>query len=65
MDADFAHWPEVISRDENAGNTARFYDKVAGRRKVCAVLDWFRYKPKVLNLKSNFYPLNPNLNPKP
>ena len=25
--------PEAISRDEYAGNTARFCDKVAGRRK--------------------------------
>ena len=39
-------WPEVTSRDENAGNTARFCDKVAGWREVCAVLEWFRYKPK-------------------
>ena len=46
-------WPEVTSRDENAGNTARFCVKVAGRREVCAALDWFRYKPKVLNLKPN------------
>ena len=44
-------WPKVTSRDENVGNTARFCDRVAGRREVCAVLDWFRYKPKVLNLK--------------
>ena len=44
-------WPKVTSRDENARNTACFCDKVVGRREVCTVLDWFHYKPKVLNLK--------------
>jgi len=43
-------WTKVPSRDENAGNTARLCDKAAGRREVCAVLNWFRYKPKVLSL---------------
>ena len=43
-------WPKVTLRDENAGNTARFSDKVAGRRKVYAILDWFRYQLKILNL---------------
>jgi len=52
-------WSNVTSRDENAGNTSRFCDKVAGRWEVCAVLDWFRYKPKVLNPKPQ------TLNPKP
>jgi len=28
----FHIWPKVTSRDEYAGNTARFCDKVAGRR---------------------------------
>ena len=51
-------WPEITSRDENPGNTARFCDKVVGWREVCAVLDWFRYKPKVLSL-------TPKLKPKP
>jgi len=43
-------WPKVTSRDENAGNTARFFNKVVGQREVCAALDWFRFKPKVSNL---------------
>ena len=45
-------WPKVTSRDESDGNTARFCDKVVSEGS-CAVLDWFRYKPKVLNLKPN------------
>ena len=52
------NWPEVTSRDENAGNIVRFCDKVAGRREVCALLDWFRNKPKPYT-----YPLNSK--PKP
>ena len=48
-------WPKVTSRDENAENTARFCDKVVGQREVCAILNWFRYQPKVLNR-------NPKLN---
>jgi len=48
-------WLKVTSRDENAGNTARFCDKAASRREVCAVLDWFRYKP---SFKPHTYPLN-------
>ena len=43
-------WPKVTSRDKNAGNSARFCDKVASQGEVCAILDWFRYEPKVLNL---------------
>jgi len=31
--------PKVTLRDENVGNTARFCDKVAGWRDVCAILD--------------------------
>ena len=46
-------WPKVTLLDKNAGNTARFCDKVAGRREVCAVVDWLRYKPKVSNPKPN------------
>jgi len=51
-------WLKVTSRNENAGNTACFCNKVAGRREVCAVFDWFRYKPKVLSL-------SPKPKPKP
>ena len=36
-----------------------------GRREVCAVLDLFRYKPKVSNLKPYPYTLTLNRNPKP
>jgi len=40
-------WPKVTLRDEN---TAHFCNKVAAWREVCAILDWFRYQPRILNL---------------